>query len=479
MGAEIEPDGPALRLEYVPGGSLSDHLQTRRLFSSFECGQVLHQCLSALVYIHGLDPSVVHRDIGLNNILVQYRRPDAIFVKFADFGLAKEGADLQTICGNMMCLAPELYTRLQANPTAKRSEELYTTAIDIWSLGVVFAELLCGLPPWRSEYQYCGTVWCDEIREKLARYCRRHSFGLGWFVLDTMLRINPGSRQSAQACHDGVLPLANGIRGSSGPLTSDGTGRGGSELSTVRLSVKVDGDDGGSDGQNTVIFRGTSPVEETLSNLDSSSLDAYLTGLPNARWKGRSDAPPLNSTHAALARKAGALVRQAEVERLVNNFSDPEHPHFLGSVVEGAGINFDFEDGTSQVSEDARQGEEQIDDGSDPVGPGGSLLVPSPTEASRDSHRAEVGMPAERQEDGTRSEIWTLVRDILGPHMRGRSAETAVPDMSELPREPDGASAEGLQIEPQPRGAEARGKRKRTGYEGSEVLHQRHQSSAG
>lgn len=75
----------------MPEGSLDDHLDARLFFSRHECKQILAQALNALAYLHTLDPQIVHRDIKPSNILILYRRTDDIFVKFADFGVSREG----------------------------------------------------------------------------------------------------------------------------------------------------------------------------------------------------------------------------------------------------------------------------------------------------------------------------------------------------------------------------------------------------
>ncbi|GAB1312100.1 hypothetical protein MFIFM68171_02310 [Madurella fahalii] len=85
----------------------------------------------------------MHRDISTGNILVYSRDYDGIFIKFADFGLAKEGEQLTTHCGHRTYLAPEIHRKWCKVP---RSAASYTSAVDIWSAGVVITELLCGLP---------------------------------------------------------------------------------------------------------------------------------------------------------------------------------------------------------------------------------------------------------------------------------------------------------------------------------------------
>ncbi|KAB5513401.1 kinase-like domain-containing protein [Coniochaeta sp. 2T2.1] len=101
--------------------------------------QILCQCLSALTYLHGLEPPIIHRDIKPANILVQYRYAGFIDVKFGDFGLSRDTHDPTTFCGTSIYMAPELYNekdRRNANHEARS----YTPAVDIWSLRVTVCE---------------------------------------------------------------------------------------------------------------------------------------------------------------------------------------------------------------------------------------------------------------------------------------------------------------------------------------------------
>ncbi|KAK3302817.1 kinase-like domain-containing protein, partial [Chaetomium strumarium] len=132
---------PQLRFEYIPGGNLSDYHD----LSECECLQVLRQCLSALVHLHGREPPIVHRDIKPSNILVQHRHAGNIDVKLGDFGLLREGPDPTTICGSLRYLAPEIYAE-QDRRRIHSDEKNYTPAVDIWSLGVAVLECAGELP---------------------------------------------------------------------------------------------------------------------------------------------------------------------------------------------------------------------------------------------------------------------------------------------------------------------------------------------
>ncbi|KAB5526469.1 kinase-like domain-containing protein, partial [Coniochaeta sp. 2T2.1] len=102
-----------------------------------ECLSVLRQLLSALSYLHGSNPPVVHRDIKSENVLVQWRGYEDIFVKFGDFGLSRDYDNLSTICGTYTHLAPEVYENMHAKSSGSKGRLSYTAAVDVWSLGVM------------------------------------------------------------------------------------------------------------------------------------------------------------------------------------------------------------------------------------------------------------------------------------------------------------------------------------------------------
>jgi serine/threonine protein kinase len=93
--------------------------------------------LLTLDFIH--QKSIVHRDIKLDNILINKREEGDCNVKLADFGMATFAASsnngyLYIKCGTPGYVAPEIL----------RSEG-YTNKCDIFSAGAVFFNLLTGL----------------------------------------------------------------------------------------------------------------------------------------------------------------------------------------------------------------------------------------------------------------------------------------------------------------------------------------------
>ncbi|KAJ3129875.1 hypothetical protein HK100_008365 [Physocladia obscura] len=108
--------------------SLMDSMRTPFLQS--EIKTLMLQLISACECLH--NKWIVHRDLKTSNLLMNNRG----MMKVADFGLARRFGDP---LGNMTQLVVTLWYRA---PELLLGEKKYTTAIDMWSVGCIFAELV-------------------------------------------------------------------------------------------------------------------------------------------------------------------------------------------------------------------------------------------------------------------------------------------------------------------------------------------------
>ncbi|XP_057458612.1 probable LRR receptor-like serine/threonine-protein kinase At5g48740 isoform X2 [Lotus japonicus] len=129
--------------EYLPGGSLGDHLYgTNNKKTSLSWVRRLKIAVDAakgLDYLHnGSEPRIIHRDIKCSNILLDVD----MNAKVCDLGLSKQitqadATHVTTVVkGTAGYLDPEYY-----------SSQQLTEKSDVYSFGVVLLELICGREP--------------------------------------------------------------------------------------------------------------------------------------------------------------------------------------------------------------------------------------------------------------------------------------------------------------------------------------------
>lgn len=93
---------------------------------------------------------VLHRDLKPNNLLIGSDGQ----LKIADFGLAREFGD--PLAG----MTSQVITRWYRPPELIMGARNYGTAVDIWSVGCIFAELMLRTPylPGESDLQQLTTI---------------------------------------------------------------------------------------------------------------------------------------------------------------------------------------------------------------------------------------------------------------------------------------------------------------------------------
>jgi len=133
-------------MELVDGTTLARLLKAQGPLPVAKAVDIAAQVADALACAHA--HGVVHRDVKPANILL---REDG-HVKVADFGIAKAGAggDLTrtgVVMGTAKYLSPE---QVSGNPADAGS--------DVYALGIVLYEMLCGAPPFVGETELSTAV---------------------------------------------------------------------------------------------------------------------------------------------------------------------------------------------------------------------------------------------------------------------------------------------------------------------------------
>ena len=126
-------------MEYVKGYTLKQLIRKRGPIPYKEAVWLMKQLAGALMEAHR--NNVIHRDVKSQNVLIK----DDGTVKLSDFGIALASGAMQithkdSVLGSVHYLAPELAQGKQA-----------TMQSDIYSLGIVFFELLTGDVPYKAD----------------------------------------------------------------------------------------------------------------------------------------------------------------------------------------------------------------------------------------------------------------------------------------------------------------------------------------
>eukprot|EP00730_Choanoeca_flexa_P000727 TRINITY_DN10316_c0_g1_i3.p1 TRINITY_DN10316_c0_g1~~TRINITY_DN10316_c0_g1_i3.p1 ORF type:complete len:318 (+),score=79.19 TRINITY_DN10316_c0_g1_i3:159-1112(+) len=184
----------------------------------------LLQLLCGISFCH--DKRVIHRDIKPQNLLIDSQG----IIKIADFGLAR------AFSLPMRPYSPDVVTQWYRAPELLLGEQLYTTAVDMWSLGAVGVEMFTGQPVFTGEspmdtmyriFDALGSPNNDTwpgvealpnfpraSRRKPHRTISQHVQGLDPAdaeLLDRMLTVNPKERITArEAIRSGTFDSLNG-----------------------------------------------------------------------------------------------------------------------------------------------------------------------------------------------------------------------------------------------------------------------------
>ena len=144
-------DNVYLIMEFYNRGDFSKFLKKRPLKEKYAI-KYLKQIAEGMKYL--LSHKIIHRDLKPQNILVS----DTGSLKITDFGFARyfdSDILIQTICGSPMYMAPEIM-----------KNKKYDYKSDLWSIGIIFYEMLIGKTPFNAKniYELIRKIENDKIR---------------------------------------------------------------------------------------------------------------------------------------------------------------------------------------------------------------------------------------------------------------------------------------------------------------------------
>ncbi|HLP57394.1 MAG TPA: protein kinase, partial [Candidatus Deferrimicrobium sp.] len=132
-----------IAMELLEGKTLTRKIEEEGKLDLFDSLHIMTQVTEAVAKIHS--KSIIHRDMKPDNVMLIQKNNDPHFVKLLDFGLAKmehQTRLTQTgmVIGTINYMAPEQIAGTEV-----------TGATDIYSIGVMFYEMVTGKKPFTGE----------------------------------------------------------------------------------------------------------------------------------------------------------------------------------------------------------------------------------------------------------------------------------------------------------------------------------------
>ena len=124
-------------MEYISKGNIYSLIpkDRKKKLQSQVVASLMKDVISAVYYLHNMNPPIIHRDIKPENVLLS----EGLIGKLTDFGWSnylQEENERYTVCGTPIYLAPEII-----------NETGHDERVDIWCIGVLLFELSTGNPP--------------------------------------------------------------------------------------------------------------------------------------------------------------------------------------------------------------------------------------------------------------------------------------------------------------------------------------------
>ncbi|XXX78664.1 protein kinase [Sorangium sp. So ce134] len=161
--ARAEDGTPYLVMELLQGVPLAAYINTGNPIPPQQAVPIIHEVLQALMAAHS--HKVVHRDLKPENLFLVRDPRGGFRVKVLDFGIAKVmdaagGMGLKTRAGTL------LGTPGYMSPEQIKNAQGVDARTDLWSVGVIFYEMLTATQPFPAENEFARltAVLAKEVR---------------------------------------------------------------------------------------------------------------------------------------------------------------------------------------------------------------------------------------------------------------------------------------------------------------------------
>lgn len=132
----LKDKSPYLAMEYLEGKTLADFIREQGALDSQTAINIATQIASGIAAVH--EKGILHRDLKPANIILCTDSNGSMLVKLIDFGLVRMQTSSQLTSTGIAVGSPAYMS-----PEQCQNKEL-STASDIYSLGCILYEMLCG-----------------------------------------------------------------------------------------------------------------------------------------------------------------------------------------------------------------------------------------------------------------------------------------------------------------------------------------------
>lgn len=179
--AETEDGRTYIVMSYYSGMALNERIEQGPI-SVEDAMRIAHQTASALAAAHA--GGITHRDIKPGNLILT----ESGDVKLVDFGLAKLAGQVdltksRSTVGTAAYMSPE---QIRGEPVDHRS--------DLWSLGVVFYEMIAGKRPFQGEYEQALSYAILNVDPPPLDAVESVPKGVESIIVDQLLQKDPNNR---------------------------------------------------------------------------------------------------------------------------------------------------------------------------------------------------------------------------------------------------------------------------------------------
>ncbi len=192
---------PYIVMELLSGRDLEGELESRRVLPFEEAVDYVLQACAAVAEAHAA--GIIHRDLKPANMFLAVEQ-DRTLVKVLDFGISKmaeEDTKQLTSAGTTMG------TAFYMSPEQLRSAGTVDARADIWSLGIILYELVCGSPPFVGTTHQIAAGIVSEDAPDIAKRCTLPP-GLAAAIHKTLRRNADERFASASELAAALLPFA-------------------------------------------------------------------------------------------------------------------------------------------------------------------------------------------------------------------------------------------------------------------------------